>query len=211
MKFSDAAGTKGSFGIPQELKDAHERQRAKTQSKPASQAEAPQAEAPQEAEVLDEAAGEMTPEKVLEKMGAKFTEEDFQRLIFKGNYETDIDVIPGRLKAKFRTLTSQEYDEIDEIIANEIKDVAMTNDGLRTRTAMWIIAYGVTELAGKPLAKPTKDKDGKVDSKAIAASRREIFAAMAPAVVNLLIQKHGAITMAVNSIAADPSGNLKNS
>ena len=217
MRLQDQGPTqqaaRGSFGIPDEIRAAHERQKAKFQEEPKEEKfQAPDLDAaPVKEASLDNEVADLTPEKVLERMGAKFDEDDFQRLIFKGYYETEIDVVKGRLKAKFKTLTSQEYDEIDELIANEIKDVAMTNDGLRTRTAMWVIAYGVVELSGKPTSKPIKDKEGRIDSKATASERRKLFSAMAPAVVNLLIQKHGAITMAVNEITADPTGNLKNS
>jgi hypothetical protein len=212
MKLNDGNKNKGSFGIPEDFQNAQnnfKKQKAQAEEKPKAQ---PQPEAPAEEEAKEEVISTDTPEAVLEKMGAKFDEEDFQRLIFKGFYETEIPVIKGKLKAKFKTLTSQEYDEIDEIMAEEARDIPMTNDGYRSRMAMWIISYGVTELAGKVLVKPIVDKDTKTpDTKAMAKERRKIFGAMGPAVVNLLIQKHGAITTSLNMIASNPEGNLKNS
>lgn len=211
MQFTDrSSATKGSFGIPEELKEAQERQRTKTES---AKEQSPVTEEVQlKQEDLSKEAKEQTPTAILKKMGADFNDEDFQALIFKGIYEAEIDVVPNRLRAKFKTLIGDEYDEIDEIIANEIKDIPMTNDGLKTRTAMWVISYGVTSLAGKPLSKLIKGKDDKPDTRAMAAERRKVFAAMAPAIVNQLIQKHGAITMAINLIiTANPADNLKNS
>lgn len=203
----------GSFGIPEEIKEAAQRQQER-KNRTASSEEPKYEEASQSApEVKPEAekVDESRPENILSKLGAKFGEEDFNQLLFKGTYETTIDVIKGRLTAKFRTLTSDEYDQIDEILAKEMKDIDMTQDGLRTRSSMWVISYGVTELNGKAVTKLVKDKEGKLDVKATAIARRAVFATMAPAIVNLLIQKHGAITVAINTIAADPTENLKNS
>jgi hypothetical protein len=139
-------------------------------------------------------------------MGAKFDEEDFQRILFKGHYETVIDVIPKKLTAKFRTLTGREYDEIDEIIALEIKEIPMTQDGLRTRTSMWVIAYGVIELNNKVIVKEILNEKGVPSTREMAEVRRKVFAEMAPGIVNMLIQKHGAISVAVNSIISNPDG-----
>jgi hypothetical protein len=218
MKFQDHKRPAGSFGIPEEIKEAAHRQQARNTKSESSEEQTDYKEAAEasaksavESDEEDEERSDSSPEAILEKLGAKFTEDDFSQLIFKGTYEATIPVVKGRLTGKFRTLTSDEYDQIDEILAKEMKDVDMTQDGLRTRSSMWVISYGVTELNNKLVAKPIKDKEGKVDLKATAIERRKVFANMAPAIVNQLIQKHGAITVAINTIAAEPSENLKNS
>lgn len=211
MKMNEAANkhTQGSFGIPPEMKEAAEKHKTKAEPKqrpPQEELKQETPDAPSESKDVKV----KTPLDVLQGMGADFTEEDFSRLIFKGNYETTIDVIKGRLTAKFRTLSTREHDEIDEIITTELKDTPMTEDGLRSRTSLLIISYGVTELQGKPLTKQILD--GKtIDTKAMALARRAVFLEMAPAVINILINKHGAITVAMSMIASEPEDNLKNS
>lgn len=208
MKINDTAAkhTAGSFGIPEEMKQAAERNKAKARPEP--KVEAPVKEVEESEEKPD---ASKTPYDILRSMGADFTEDDFQKLIFKGTYETTLDVVKGRLTAKFRTLSTRDHDEIDEILAKEMKDIPMTEDGLRSRTSMMIISYGVTEISGKPLTKTILTDDKKPDNKAMAMARRAVFLEMSPSVVNILIQKHGSITVAVNMIASNPEENLKNS
>jgi hypothetical protein len=218
VRLSETKG-RGSFGIPEELRVASEKQktRAKVSSEVFEEAEESaqpeQTEEKKEESKKEESAKnpEESAQDILEGLGASFSEEDFQRLIFKGYYEAEVPIVKDRLKAKIRTLTSNEYDEVDEIIAGEIKDIDMTNDGMRARQSMWIISFSVVELNGKPLCKPIKAADGSLDLKAMATERRKAFKAMAPAVVNILIQKQAAITIAINMITANPGENLKNS
>jgi hypothetical protein len=88
----------------------------------------------------------------------------------------------------------------------------MTNDGFNTRRSMWIISLGITHLIGKPIAKVEPDKKTKqIDLKELARARRAVLGKLAPSLTNLLIQKHGAITVAINMITTEPEKHLKNS
>lgn len=211
-------GTNGSFGIPPQFQEAAERARArsaqpqqqqqppKEPEPPVEPAPTPTAEASEDRKAID-----TNPMKNLEKLGASFTDEDFQKLLFKGYYETELDIVKGKMRATFRTLLGSEYDDIDEIMATDVKEINMTNEGFETRRAVLIVSYGVTHLNGKPIVKPVMTKDNKVDTKATALERRKVIGALAPAVTNLLIQKHGAITVSINAIVAAPDDFVKNS
>lgn len=208
----------GSFGIPPEIAKAAERKRAEAEErkKMSQEGEAqaaptptPVEEAKAQSEQVD-VSGE-DPQKILEKLGAKFTDDDFQKLLFKGFYETELEIVKGKFKATFRTLTGNEYDELDEILADEIKTIDMTTEGFNARRAMLVISYGITHLMGKPVSKVVVNKDKTVDTKATARERRKVLGALSPAISNLLIQKHGALTVALNLLVADPEKYLKNS
>ena len=210
-------GTTGSFGIPPQFQEATERARTK-QAQPQPQQQPQREPEPVVAEPTasapapeDPKAKETNPIKNLEKLGAQFTDEDFQKLLFKGYYETELDIVKGKMRATFRTLLGSEYDDIDETMATDVKEINMTNEGFETRRAVLIVAYGVTHLNGKPIVKPVMTKDNKVDTKATALERRKVIGALAPAVTNLLIQKHGAITVSINAIVASPDDFVKNS
>lgn len=156
---------------------------------------------PEEAAVVD-------PVKLLEKMGAKFDDESFAQILLKGYYETVVDIVPGRLKAKMRTLITKEYREIDEVCAEERTKTPMTHDGATARVSMWNISYGVLELNNKSIAKVEKNKT----SLELAKARLDIFETMAPAIVNKIIKMHGQMTYAINMIVNDDNKEyLKNS
>lgn len=158
-----------------------------------------------------------TPQDMLSDIGADFSDDDFQKLLFKGYYEAVVTVIPERLYAKMRTLTAEEHDEIDSILATEIKDIPMTNDGYSNRHSALILAYGVLEVGQNkktlaPLARPPVGAKAKsLDAKSLAMLRRDAIKKMAGSVVSLLTVRHGTMAMAINAICANPGDNLKNS
>lgn len=221
--------SQGSFGIPPQIQEAAERSRAKNsqnvkkagepqeevQETPSAAPEAAsEAAAPSPAGpvINDELAKQMDPINVLQTLGIEFGDELLQQLIFKGFVEQNVEIIKGKLIAKFKTLTVEEFDLVDEMLAEEMNDKKMTNTGFENRRSLLILAFGVMELAGKPVCKPVLEKDKKtIDKVATAQKRREVIQVMAPAVVNLMIQKHGAMTVAFNLIAQDPVPYLKNS
>lgn len=211
----------GSFGIPPQIQEAAERARAnayqnvkKAGDQPAATEEpvvaeaAPVAEAP----ITDEVVEQSNPLKILETLGISFDEETLQQLIFRGSVEKTIDIVKGKLTAKCKTLTVEEHDLVDEILAEEVQNIKMTNAGFENRRSLLILAFGVTELAGKAVCKPVLEKDKKtLDKVATAKKRREVLQAMSPGIVNIIMQKQAAMTVAFNMIASDPGAFLKNS
>lgn len=220
-----AQGAQGSFGIPPEIQEAGRRakENAEKNVKKAGADETPvgaTSDSPQASgspveggdKPNDEIAEKSNPLKILESLGITFDDELLQQLIFKGYVEQTIDIVKGKLTAKCRTLTVEDHDLVDELLAKETEDTKMTNTGFENRRAMLVLAFGVSELAGKQVAKPIINKESKtIDKVATANQRRKVLQAMAPGVVNLMIQKHGAMTVAFNMIAADPGDYLKNS
>lgn len=208
----------GSFGIPPAVEEAAQRARAtssanvKKASEPPPQVEDVAPPPPPEAKPDDAVAEASNPNKVLETLGITFSEELLQQLIFKGFVEHTVDIVKGALTAKFKTLTVEEHDMVDEMLAEETEEVKMTNSGFENRRSLLVLGFGVVELAGKPVTKPVLEKGAKtVDKRATARKRREVLQAMAPGIVTLMIQKHGAMTLAFNMIASEPGEHIKNS
>ena len=219
-----APGAQGSFGIPQELKDARERimtQRDEVRPGTESPVEEDDSDpsVPRQSVDVDMVEDEeKIPESItnplvaLAKLGVSLEDEDFQKVMFKGFVEKeDILIVPGfrgvrPLKATFKTLTVKEYDEVDELLAEDIRDRKMTNDGFASRRSMWILSYGVTKLQGKPLpAVFYGEPPNKVfDSKETAKSRRNVLGDLSHAVINRMIHVHAAMTVAIESIISDP-------
>lgn len=214
MKLNQNGPIQGSFGIPPQMEEAAAKQRMEAESKRKKQESEPQPQ-PQEKPEVAEAQKKETdpdPKTLLEKIGAKFTDEDFQRLLFKGVYETELDIFKDKLKSKMKTLTAKEYEEVDELLAEESNKRPMTNEGWNSLRAILILSYGITEFNGKPLGKPIYIKDTKdLDTKSMALDRRKVLSAMAATVVNKLSQVHSTIVVAINMIVADPEAHLKNS
>lgn len=225
MKLEDKSNNFKSMGIPENMKAASQKaQAAKDAPKrpeggvnkdhvfvpeESSEEQSPDTPVEGSAKSADEKKA-MTGQELLKSLGAKFDENDFSSLLLQGYYETVLEVIPGRLKAKFRTLLTKEYREIDEIVAKEVSEKPMTQDGHSARVSTWNISFGVLELNGKTIAK--QDSKGKKSATELAQERIAKFEDMSPPIVNKLIKMHGQITWAVNNIVHDPaSENLKNS
>lgn len=213
----------GSMGIPPEIKAAGDKARDQVNKKIEKDfgfgKEMPKELLKEEPVEVTEPTGEefnvdeLSPLKMLGRIGVKFTEEDFTAILFKGVFVTDVDIVrcPGKnkeiaLAATIKTLTGTEYDIVDELIAEESDRIKMTNDGFVSRRSMLIIATGVTHLQGKPLVKLTDKRE----LRDIILDRKKILSELSPAVLNRLIQLHGTITTAINLIVSKPDDHLKN-
>lgn len=229
MRGQPGEAPRGSFGIPQQHREAMEAARKKHAEGETVPHTAPPPEVDPDYEVAgDAAAKEPSDEKndvakktdplaILKKSGIDITDDDIQSYIFKGFLEKkDILIAKGggerKLVATLRTLTAEEYDHADELLAEEAKDKSMTNSGFDTRRQMWILSFGVVQLMGRPLRNIEKDiQDGKVkpDSsgeigpKDRARLHCETLGKLAPAVVNNLMRLHGQITLAMNYLVGD--------
>lgn len=210
-------GAKGSFGIPPELKaqgdrlmsqsreeyEADETRRpSMTAYSDVEEAQEKVPDAPVKAE--EEGFRIPTPEESLARIGVHLTDEDYHSVVFRGVLEKDVCVLPamGRtreLRATIRTLKTKEYDAIDELLADDIKGISMTNDGFTSRRSLWILAFAVVKLDNKQLSKPvmTIDDNGTsiVDIKKTARERKDnVLGELSPIVINELIALHAALT-----------------
>lgn len=201
---------RGSFGIPPEMQENMERAKLTKEAQAQEEKKEVSEPVPQGA-ITDKAAEESEPKKIFKQLGIEFDDSDFNKLLFSGSIDKEIEIVKGKLRARLKSLTGAEYDEIDSIMSKEANDIPMSNEGFGVRKSMLITAYGLLELNGKPVSKPVKKDNDSIDRKATCLARREVLSQMAPAVSNIIMQKHGALTMALNQIAADPGDLLKNS
>jgi hypothetical protein len=230
MKIGSSSNFQGSFGIPQHLKEAEEefrQKKADREARPDFESEhqdTPPAEMDEEYESGEqieseiEARVKMNPIEALEKdFGIKFEDEDFQKILFKGYLEKDIVAVPSirgikPLVVTLKSLNGEEYDLVDELLAEDIRDVRMTNDGFSTRRNMWILAIAVTKIQGKPICVQefTTDASGKkeVDVKATVRRKRSILAKLNAAVITRIMRIHGQLTLAINAIMEDPEADF---
>lgn len=207
MKLGQGNKPRGSFGIPEEMAEAARRAQAQKEA-PRPEPPPPQPEAPPAPEQEAEAPiqKKTSPVETLRSLGIEFTEDDLQNLVLYARYEAEVEVVKGHLNATFKILNTREYDEIDELLGEEIEENRnITMDALKNRQSLWILAYGVTKLNGKPLAHVVKD-----DSKKTARAKREVLRALSSMVINKLSRIHGTIHTAVTLIGEDPEV-LKNS
>lgn len=218
MKIGQAVpGAKGSFGIPPELKAQGDRLMAQTREEyEADETRRPSMAAYSDVEETQEQAPEApvkaeedgfkipTPEESLARIGIHLNDEDYHSVVFRGVLEKDVCVLPAmgktrELRATIRTLKTKEYDAIDELLADDIKGISMTNDGFTSRRSLWILSFAVVKLDNKPLSKPimTIDDNGTsvVDIKRTARERKDnVLGELSPIVINELIAIHAALT-----------------
>jgi len=158
-----------------------------------------------------------TPEENLSRIGIYLTDDDYHNIVFRGGFEKDIVVIPSRgkmreLRASIKTLKTKEYDAIDELLAEDVGTIKMTNEGFTSRRSLWILTFAVTKLDGKPLSKPifTRSNSGDrdvVDLKATARDRKEkVIGELSPVIVNELIALHAALTTNMDLILNEQKG-----
>lgn len=234
MKFSQPNTAQGSFGIPAHVKEAGEkfrqtREDAQAKAEDALKADPvydegyttePEAENQQEPpEVTEEVAASSdplvdgaNPVEILEKMGVFLEDEDYHKIVFRGFLEKDVIVVPAFKKARqlsvtFKTLSGQEYDYVDELVAEDLRDMRMTQQGYDTRRSMWVLTFGVSKMDGKPICQPAMSvttKGKQVDAKATARRKRDVLGLMHPAILSKMIRYHGAITLAINEIVTTP-------
>jgi len=203
-----ARDQRSSFGIPEDMKQAASKFKEE-KTKVTEITEEPSPSTEPEAN-LDKAVEDASPEKILADMGIEFNDDDLQHLIFKGFIEKEVEIIKGKFKATLKTLTGDEYDLADEMVANELNTLNMTKDGMRARYSQWIMVFGITKLNGKILSKGVLDKEGKYDVEATAEEKRNVLGALSAAVTNLLIEKHTQFNLAVTQIIRDPGKHSKN-
>ena len=226
MKINAQPNFAGSFGIPPQMKEAEE----KFQEEKARQASARPGASVDDAssfefnadfeappvQAQEAAPEEITPASVLKKIGITLEEEDFQKIFFKGFIEKEISLFPGSSAQKpflvtIKTLTGQEYDEVDELLADDIQDVKMTNDGYATRRNMWTLCFAVTHLAGKPVCKPVLKQatSGEaIDLKETAKKRRDVLSRMSGSVISKLMRTYATFSVAVNELIENPESDL---
>jgi hypothetical protein len=202
---------RGSFGIPPEMQEAMERSK-KAEEKP-REPEAPLPPLP-DAEVAkdnEEFVKEISATSRLKEIGVVVDDKDFDTLLFKGYIEKDISVVEGKITPSFKTLITEEYDTIDELLAEELAAVSMTRDGADVRKTMWGMAMAVTKINGKPTVKAIMKEGNEVDLKATAKARRKVLSQMSPFVIDEMTRKFAVFTAAIRSMVNNPKELLKNS
>lgn len=230
MKIPGAQKARGSFGIPEHMNPEHlatevrKEERAPVDngqpgavfagdpefSPETMPALATDTSAKAEKELNDEAAAKSAPLFILkDQLGVDFNADDFHRLLYKGYVEKIVDICYNpktkkQFTAVFKTLTGDEYDYADELLAEELKDVEMTRAGLDSRRNMWILAFGVTKLDGRDIVKPYVVA-GKYDPKATAKARKAVISAMSPAILNRLMRMHGIFSMQLDRLVESPN------
>lgn len=232
MKVGQDNNFKGSFGIPQHMRAALEQsEKAKQEGleppqseRPSVDGDMPQAYADEGFDTTDEPASATkdtpTPLKdplqvLKEEYNIELTSDDIQRIIFKGYTEKDATVIPSimgsqPLVATFKTLTGTEYELADEMLAEEIRDVRMTNDGFSTRRGMWLLAYGLKKIQGKLYYTPKFLDDAKkvLDKKGTLNARKDKLGDFSPVVLAKMMAIQSDLTIAVNYIFSHDNGEI---
>ncbi len=221
----DLKSKQGSMGIPEDMREEIQRQHEKKQAKARASQEDDVKTASSPYPDLDDKAD--TPEKkeeksadprdvgaaqIFKKLGIEVNEEDIQKIIFKGYIEKNIVIVKNVLTAKMKSLTTEEYDIVDEVMAKEAKDVDMSVDGFNARKSVLTTAMSLTEFNGKPLIKePPKNEDGSVNLMEHMQRKRIVLKKMSATVVDKLIETHGAFSLGVNMGIRNPEDLLKNS
>ena len=232
MQVNQNSGFKGSFGIPPHMKAAMETaEKAKAEHGAPSEASAPKAYADEgyaldgSEEVSENTTGEDSLiqksvdkdplEMLKENYDIEITGEDIQRIIFKGYTEKDVIVLPSILGsqpliATFKTLTGSEYELADEKLAEEIRDIRMTNDGFAARRGVWLLAYGLKKIQGKLYYKQKfSDDAGKVfDKKATLESRKNALGDFSPVVLSKMMAIQSDLTIAINYLFSEAKGSI---
>jgi hypothetical protein len=170
----------------------------------------------QAAKAAAEAALASDPREVLKRLGIELTDEDVNRLLFKGYIEKPIKLCYDPLTKKpyvatFKTLTAQEYDEVDELLSEEMDNLKMTVNGRDARRSTWVLAFAMTHINGMILQKPEMKKVGKVemiDTKATAEKRIKTIRALAPMILDKASRVYAAFTATISLILEDPEHNL---
>lgn len=204
-----------SFGRPESMKEAVDKAQTKKEEPKEQKAPMPpESERAPEKEEKKPLDATLRARAIFDELGVDFTSEDFQQLIFKGYIEKDIEItkVNGTpLMARIKTLTTREYEYADELMVDDVKNVPMTDAVYGSRRSILNISFAVTHLQGRPLAKPVlEEKTNLVDLKETALARREAFREMHTSMVNLLIEKYTALTVAVSAVVRDPTELEKN-
>lgn len=211
-------GNTGSFGIPDEMKQQMDKHKERRKEEEADQAKS-DSEPTEAVEAKDDnnrVAEQAKTMAVLKELGVEFLENDFQSLIIKGFVEKNITIVQYKniqLVATMKSLTADDYDDVEEILMREVNEVATTSNGGINKKAMLYLCYSITKLNGKPVNKTVfKDKaKTTVDTKRTALKRREVLRKMDGHVIDLMTRKQASYSLCMRQIINDPEQHLKNS
>lgn len=233
MRINQPAASQGSFGLTPQMKESVQSYKARVEKlndeedlggdavseesiESVFSDDAGRSSFTQDSSVDRDVIKEDSPLECLKRIGVELSDDDLFKIIFRGYLEKEIVVVlpvGGRTKplvATFRTLTGEEVDAADELLAEEIGDTKMTNDGYHTRRSMWILSYGLTHLAGKPVCNPveytkSKSEDApKFNMKATIKLRRKVLSTLNPGVLAKMMHLHSIFTVNINAIIANP-------
>lgn len=224
----------GSFGIPPEVQEAR---KIHDEKKAAAEAAAGEEAMPESDEDTDDEPGEagpdsaeegdgkqgasfsgsdvskLTPRKALASLGVTLEDQDFHSILYRGYVEKNVEIMPaiGGIKAmlvKLKTLTPEEYNLVDELVAEDLDAIKGTNLGFQARRELWTISFAVLDINGRELGKAKRDKDGNLDLKELARNRHKMLSQLSPAVINKIIKINSTLNWAITAIVEDPKSNF---
>ena len=169
MEASTGFKSRGSFGVPPEMKRDLEEQRRRAAEQEARKPEEPPAPAmgiplgseppppsPEQAEKTAELSKEEEYRKVRAELEADLettiTVDDVKDYIFKGRLAKEVCIIGGHLKGTFQSMNPTEYMEIDKRMATFRDESAYTPDGLSNQRAILVLSYVWVNANGRPLS-----------------------------------------------------------
>lgn len=187
-----SAKVPGSFiGVETLKRDLEAQSKARAQAAPISEeeieAKVQEAEKAIQAGTQKDAAREKTQEEkdrerlmeikknLEQRLGMSFSEEDLSEYILKGSVSKEVDVIPGLLKAVFKTLSTEEFQDIDEKMREVTSKEKLTSNGLEnervflTLSKVWV---GIREKKKSAVWSGTPRMFGKTEADRGAAIRK---------------------------------------
>lgn len=235
MKVGQSAQSfqKGSFGIPPEIDPELVKSKMEDRKKPEAVAAGPQV--PVEDDGFDVSSVERdstdvkndepsTPAqmalKELADLGIEMTPEDWSSIFFKGYVEKTLTVayMPDPVKktnkpftVTVRTLTAEENDVVDSLLAIDTKFVEMTMDGFNNRKQMWALACALQKINNMPICKPKfkesdKTKERIIDVAATVKEKRNIISSMSPAVLSQAASKYWKFVLNIEILLSQKDG-----
>ena len=157
------------------------------------------------------------PAALLSAIGITPSEEDFHDLLFKGCVEKEILLCKNPMSklpisAMIKTLTTEEMNLVDELLANDIESYKVTARGVELRRTLWVVSCCTSKLSGKVLVKQVTKEGSPMSLKDIVIKRREVLSRLNPAFIDEIVRKHAILQYAFNAILfSGDKDNLKNS
>ena len=156
MDVQNGFNAKGSFGIPEQLKKqmaaanavaAEQRPDAQPEDKVASPQTEPVAAAAEEKS--EDQKDIETLKKYWEgRLAIQITEKDVRDSIFKGRLLKDgVDAVTGFMKVTFQSLTVEEYNQIDQKLAEFRASSRHTEEGAANEMALRVLSFGWVRAA----------------------------------------------------------------
>jgi hypothetical protein len=226
MKLNNPVGApRGSFGMPAEMRESMEKTIDNSRKATEKEEVPPEEKAfsddwqvqeaeeapptPEEQAEATKAANRVDPFAILKELGIEPRPDDFHSLIFKGFVEKTVTIAANpmngqELTAKLKTATSEEYDLVDELLAEDLDKLKITNTGVDLRRTMWTLAFTVLELNGKPICKPVMDEEKKYSPKETARNRRQILSKLNPFIINKITEVHARMSSAFTILVTNP-------